>query len=372
MITPTFHYRILDQFIPIFDKNSKIFVTNLKEYLDKEWIDVTHLVNLCTLDIISETAMGIEMKSQNKNKGYYLNALQEFCDIFMVRCMKPWLYSDFIFSHTSDGKKIKEVISILHDFTSKILKQRKEELKKEKTREKNCSEICEDKRKEPLLNTLIKYQFENCNFTDKDICEELDTFLFEGHDTTSVGICWVLYYLGLYPNIQQKVYEELLQIFGGDKDRPITTQDIKDMKYLECVLKESQRLSPSVPTITRSCTEDIKINGYTIPRGTTLNLFIYALHRDSKNFPNPEIFDPDRFLAENCIGRHPFAFCPFSAGSRNCIGQKYALIELKAVISRVIMNYRITSIDPPDKITYNFLLVLRPMEGFRLKIRPRE
>ncbi|XP_023211183.1 cytochrome P450 4C1-like isoform X2 [Centruroides sculpturatus] len=237
MITPTFHYRILDQFIPIFDKNSKIFVTNLKEYLDKEWIDVTHLVNLCTLDIISETAMGIEMKSQNKNKGYYLNALQEFCDIFMVRCMKPWLYSDFIFSHTSDGKKIKEVISILHDFTSKILKQRKEELKKEKTREKNCSEICEDKRKEPLLNTLIKYQFENCNFTDKDICEELDTFLFEGHDTTSVGICWVLYYLGLYPNIQQKVYEELLQIFGGDKDRPITTQDIKDMKYLECVLK---------------------------------------------------------------------------------------------------------------------------------------
>lgn len=370
MITPTFHYRILDEFIPIFDKNSRLFIKNLEEYLKKEWVDIIPLVSLCTLDIISETAMGVEIKTQSKNRTDYIQALQEFSDIFMSRSLKPWLYNDFLFSLTPDGRKLKKILQVLHDLTLKILKQRKEELRTEIS-DKDSTNDNEIKKKEPLLDTLIKHQFKNSQFTDKDICEEVDTFMFEGHDTTSMGICWTLYHLGIHQDIQQKVFEELQEIFGDDKERPITADDIRKMKYLECVLKESERISPSVPAIGRTCTEDIQIKGYTIPRGCIFNIFIYSLHRDPKVFPNPEVFDPDRFLPENCIGRNPFAFIPFSAGSRNCIGQKYAMNELKVIVSRVIMNFVIESIDPPDKINHNFLLVLRPTRSLRLRLKRR-
>lgn len=374
LITPTFHYRILDQFIPIFDKNSRIFVKNLEEYSDKEDFDIIPLVTLCTLDIVCETAMGVEIKSQDKNRSDYINALYEFSSILMERFMKPWLYNDFTFYKTSDGRKLKKTLTILHGLTSKILKQRKEELKMEKESTKDIADVLdyEGKKKEPLLDKLIKYQFQNNFLTDKDICEEVDTFMFEGHDTTSMGISWALYHLGLYPNIQQKVYEELKRILGDDKEKPITAEVLREMKYLERVLKESQRISPSVPTVERYCSEDIKIKRYAIPRGCIFNIFIYALHRDPKVFPNPEIFDPDRFLPENCIGRHPYAYIPFSAGSRNCIGQKFAMNEMKIIVSRVVMNFVIKSLDPPDKISCSFLLVLRPTGGLRLKLKRRE
>ncbi|XP_023223442.1 cytochrome P450 4C1-like isoform X7 [Centruroides sculpturatus] len=370
MITPTFHYRILDQFLPTFDKNAKIFVKNLEDYESEDWIDILPLVTLCTLDIICETAMGVEIKSQNKHCMDYIEALQEFSNIHLERFMRPWLFYDFIFNRSSNGAKLKRTLSVLHGLTKKILKQRKEELK---TSVDNLTDSSiGEKKKEPLLDTLIKHQFQNKDFTDQDICEEVDTFVFEGHDTTSMGICWALYHLGLHQDIQEKVYEELQGIFGDDKDKTLTAEDIREMKYLECVLKESQRISPSVPLIGRSCTEDFKIKNYTIPRGTTIMLFIYALHRDPKVFPNPEVFDPDRFLPENCIGRHPYSFIPFSAGSRNCIGQKYAMMELKTIVSRVIMNYKIESIDPPEDILCSFLLVLRPEGKLKLRLKRRK
>ncbi|XP_067139191.1 cytochrome P450 4c3-like isoform X1 [Centruroides vittatus] len=370
MITPTFHYRILDQFLPTFDKNAKIFVKNLEECESEDWIDIIPLVTLCTLDVICETAMGVEIKSQNKNCMDYIQALKEFSNIHLERSVKPWLFNDFIFNLTSNAAKLKRTLSVLHGLTKKILKQRKEELKMSVDNLTDSS--IGEKKKEPLLDTLIKHQFQNKDFTDQDICEEVDTFVFEGHDTTSMGICWTLYHLGLHQDIQEKVYEELQGIFGDDKDKTLTAEDIREMKYLECVIKESQRISPSVPVITRLCTEDFKIKNYTIPRGTTLSLFIYALHRDPKVFPNPEVFDPDRFLPENCIGRHPYSFIPFSAGSRNCIGQKYAMMELKTIVSRVIMNFEVESIDPPEDILCSFLLVLRPEGQLKLRLRRRK
>lgn len=187
-----------------------------------------------------------------------------------------------------------------------------------------------------------------------------------------MGISWTLYHLGCHPNIQHKVYKELQSIFGDDKDRPITVEDTREMKYLECVLKETQRITPSVPIIERTCTEETKFKGYTIPKGCSCFLFIYGLHQDPKVFPNPEIFDPDRFLPENCIGRHPYAFIPFSAGSRNCIGQKYALLEMKVIVSKVIMNFEIESILPLDKITFEFMMVLRPTKGLKLRLKRRQ
>lgn len=93
------------------------------------------------------------------------------------------------------------------------------------------------------------------------------------------------------------------------------------LKYMECVIKEGLRLYPSVPFIARTLEDDIHTKeGYIFPRGSNTFIHIFDLHRNPKHWPEPEKFDPDRFLPENCVNRHPFAYVPFSAGPRNCVG----------------------------------------------------
>lgn len=115
------------------------------------------------------------------------------------------------------------------------------------------------------------------------------------------------------------MYEELRECFD-DSDRPCTYEDLSQLKYLECCLKESMRLHPSVATFRRQISEEIQFDDYTVPVGASVLVQIYALHHNEEVFPEPLSFKPERFQKEESVGRHPFAFIPFSGGPRNCIG----------------------------------------------------
>ena len=132
-----------------------------------------------------------------------------------------------------------------------------------------------------------------------------------------------LYLMASHPEIQEKCQEELRDIFGEDTERAATSGDLANMKYLEMCLKESLRLYQSVPIITRTIGEDVVIEDKLIPAGTNCIMGPCLLHRDPSIYPDPDAFIPERFLPENCAKRHPYAYLPFSAGPRNCIGQKY-------------------------------------------------
>jgi cytochrome P450 family 4 len=118
--------------------------------------------------------------------------------------------------------------------------------------------------------------------------------------------------------LQEKVLQEQKDLFGEDKDPLVTYQEIQSMKYLELVIKETFRLYPPVPVIGRITRTDMEFDNRVIPKGVNLVLFIYSLHRNPEYFPEPERFDPNRF--ERYDGSLPYAYIPFSAGSRNCIG----------------------------------------------------
>ncbi|ELW47048.1 Cytochrome P450 4V2 [Tupaia chinensis] len=201
-----------------------------------------------------------------------------------------------------------------------VIAERAKEMKAEKgSRGDDGGSVPSKNKRRAFLDLLLNVTDDEGNkLSHEDIREEVDTFMFEGHDTTAAAINWSLYLLGSYPEVQKKVDSELDEVFG-QSDRPANFEDLKKLKYLECVIKETLRLFPSVPLFARTLNEDCEMGGYRIVKGTEAVIIPYALHRDPRYFPNPEEFQPERFFPENVQGRHPYSYVPFSAGPRNCI-----------------------------------------------------
>ncbi|GFU03020.1 cytochrome P450 4c3 [Nephila pilipes] len=226
-------------------------------------------------------------------------------------------------------------------------------------------------KRKALMELLLELHFEAQELREEDICEEVNTFVSAGHETVSLSTTWALYLIGIYPDIQEKIHEELDRIFGTDTERDVTESDLNDLKYLNCVLKETNRLYAVAPIIGRLVKEDMNICGFKVPKGTTCLVSIYFLHRDKDVFPDPEEFDPDRFLPEHSVKIPEYGYIPFSAGPRNCIGQKFAVMEMKTIISSILRNYTIESLDSRDKVLPEMQVTLQPSIPIRVRIRSK-
>ncbi|CAD7077921.1 unnamed protein product [Hermetia illucens] len=381
ILTPAFHFKILDDFIDVFNEQSAVLAKKLEAEINSDSFNVFPYVTLCTLDIVCETAMGRRIHAQSNSDSEYVKAVYGIGSIIQNRQSKIWLQFDSLFRLTNYYKQHQNYINILHGFSNKVIRERKEEVQKMKAMTNNNNnnnnnnneeEAFGKKKRLAFLDLLIEASKDGTALSNEDIREEVDTFMFEGHDTTSAAISWTLFLLGSHPEYQERVVQELEEIFGDDKETPATMKNLNDMKYLECCIKDALRLYPSVPMMGRSITQDVKIADYTVPAGTTAIVMTYMLHRHPKVFRKPEQFNPDNFLPENCVGRHPFAYIPFSAGPRNCIGQKFAILEEKAVLSTVLRKYKVEAVDRREDLTLLGELILRPKDGLRVKITPRK
>lgn len=171
-----------------------------------------------------------------------------------------------------------------------------------------------------MLDTLLRAEKEGI-IDHAGVCEEVDTFMFEGFDTTSMGLTFSLMNLSLHPEMQERCYQEIIKNIEDLNNLDISK--LNKLKYMECFLKETMRLYPSVPVIMRESVQETQLaNGLILPPKTFIAIHIFDIHRNPKHFENPNTFDPERFSPENSAGRHPYAFSPFSAGQRNCIGEQ--------------------------------------------------
>lgn len=273
--------------------------------------------------LFAETAMGVNINAQTDPESKYSKAVRKVLDLFTLRFLSPWLWNDLIFQMTPTGIEQRKTIKFLHNFTVTVIKQKKKEiLDKMRTGGADLEATMNDigtKRVLAFLDNLLTQNIKDPNsLSDEDIRSEVDTFMSAGQDTSSATIQFALQLIGNHPEVQTKIHEELDTIYCDSPDREIKFEDLREMKYLEKCIKETLRLFPPVLFIARQITEEFKIKGRTIPPGTTCLVLHYVLHRDPKYFPNPEVFNPDRFSPENMNERHAFAFVPFSAGPRNC------------------------------------------------------
>ncbi|KAL1449183.1 hypothetical protein WDU94_000402 [Cyamophila willieti] len=161
-------------------------------------------------------------------------------------------------------------------------------------------------------------------------------------DTTKVANNIILIMLALHPEVQQEVYDEIQTVMGTDPSIAPTYDQLQELQVLTRVIKESLRLFPPAPLIGREAEEEIQVDGYIIPKGAGIWVPIYCgIHRDPLFWPNPDRFDPDRFLPSEVAKRNPNAYMPFSTGPRICIGYKYAMLQMKTTISTILRRFRI-------------------------------
>ncbi|XP_041971590.1 cytochrome P450 4C1-like isoform X1 [Aricia agestis] len=374
ILTSAFHFNIIPKYFATMKDNDKVLIETLKKS-DGQPIDIVTTISEYTLNTICETAMGTKLSEKESELGKsYKEAIYALGRLLVKRYSNVFAYSDFIYFYlTSLGRRQVKYLNVIQDFTKTIIKQRKEALNANEVSDINDNneedEMTGRKKRTVMLDLLLSVQ-KNGQIDDKGIQEEVDTFMFEGHDTTAGGLTYTLLLLANHSDIQKKVVEELYKIFGEDT-REATLGDLAEMKYLELCLKESVRLYPPVPHILRQITQPCKLSNFDIPANTMCSIHIYDLHHNPKLYPDPEKFDPERFLPENSVGRHNYAYIPFSAGPRNCIGQKFAMMEMKSAISSILRNFELVPVTKVEEVVLTADIVLRNTDPIYVKFQPK-
>ncbi|XP_043488265.1 cytochrome P450 4C1-like [Polistes fuscatus] len=315
--------------------------------------------------------MGVNIHAQESSNTDYINHLKIVTSGIIYRVGHPWLISDWMFAMTRIGKQYFKSIEYMRCFSRELIKKRKE-ARRFKTISDNKTNDFDIKKRKAFLDLLLDINEKDSNsMSDENLREHVDTFIFAGHDSTSSAIAWTLLFLGNELEIQEKVYQEIKDVMEKF-DGSIDIQTIFQLKYLERVCKETHRLIPSVCTFSRTITEDIMIDKYVVPKGAILAVHVHGLHHNPKVWTNPEKFDPDRFLIEQFQNKNPYAYVPFSAGPRNCIGQKFANLEQKLVLAMLLQKWIVKSSFSQEDVKKYMVLTVQPLNGLYLYFTPRK
>jgi len=195
--------------------------------------------------------------------------------------------------------------------------------------------------------------------TTQQLRDEVMTFVLAGHETTAVTLAWTFHLLSRNRDVEARVRAEVAEILAG---RTPALEDLPRLLLLRRVIEESLRLYPPVGAIERMALAADEIDGYAIPPGASLFLSPYVTHRDPQTWPDPERFDPDRFLPEHAASRHRFAYFPFGAGPRLCIGNEFALMEAQLILAMVLQRFRLEPV-PGRAVEEEVRVTLRPKYG---------
>ncbi|KAK3915318.1 Cytochrome P450 4C1 [Frankliniella fusca] len=396
IIAPAFNFNFLVQFVTIFHAMAMRLVGKMKARADGQSFDSYKLVELCTLDAIALTAMGVDVNAQDDDNSEWIRAIRRCFQITRERLVKPWLLPDATFYLTRDAKDQQKCLDIVNKFAHEVISRKKAEYRKAKAEldadpvaskaaahEREQSRLRQDddedigvRKKQTFLELLIERSEseDGCALTDVELRDEVVTLLIAGQDTTATDNCFNLLMLALHQDVQEAVHQELVDIMGEDPTTCPTYNDLNQMKHLERVIKETLRLYPSAPFIGRDLDHELDVTDYRLPAGCTVLLGLYGTHRLAEYWPEPDKFDPDRFLPERSVGRHPYAFVPFSGGPRNCVGQKYAMLQMKTILSTVIRHFQILpgkDCESMDKFRLQVDFSMTVAGGHNIRLVPR-
>ena len=371
LLTHCFHFNILQQYVAVYNDAVSVMLQNWAEACAAgQCVDVTESCTLLTLDIILRCAMGFESNcqstsmEQSSRAATYIHSVRQIAYLVEQRFLNVLHHPDLLYYFSANGRAFRNHVRIAHETSRHLIAERRAAMTNDERQHSSVQQHCN------FLDVLLTVKDEEgVGLSDEEIREQVDTFLFRGHDTTSSALQWTLYYLSQHEDLQEKCRQEVLSVCENSSHGTghIEHEHMCQMPYLTQFIKESMRFGNPVPFILRQLTQDTKIDKYTVPEGTSINISIVDCHHNPDHWENTNKFDPDRFSPKKCEGRHPFAFIPFSAGPRNCIGQTMAMDELKTSLACILKRFRIKW--DPQEATPNWQPQLVSRAEHNLKLR---
>jgi len=219
-----------------------------------------------------------------------------------------------------------------------------------------------------IISQMVHASGTEGKLTLEELVANAVTFFVAGHETTAQTLNWAVYELSQHQDIQEKLFQEIQNKIG---DKNPDFDDI-NLEYLECFLMENLRLHTPLSLFpTREATTDLDYNGLIIPKGSLLSINFYTIHRNPEIWPDPEKFDPDRFLPDQRKDRHKFAHVPFSAGPRQCIGMNISMIEQRLFIIRLLQKFKVLPSKVHPCLTLKPKVIMNRVPLVHVHLQPR-
>jgi cytochrome P450 len=205
----------------------------------------------------------------------------------------------------------------------------------------------------------------NAAMSDRELADNILTFITAGHETTALALTWTFYLLDRRPEAAARVRAEVEQVTGGGA---LKGEHVAGLVYTRQVLQEAMRLYPPAAVVVREAVRDMEIGGHALAAGAQVYVPIYAVHRHAQLWSDPDAFDPERFAPEAVKARHRYAYLPFGAGPRICIGMSFALIEA-ALILATLLRSTAPTLRPGYEPELRLRVTLRPRDGMPMRLR---
>jgi cytochrome P450 len=345
LVQPAFHANRIGAYA---DTIVQLTDQMLADWQPGQKLDVSSAMSGLTVKIISKILFdaepGVSLDQIQAAIGPALEVIDERFNQLMVA--PSWL-------PTPNNRRLKKSVALLDSIIQRFIDDRRA--------------LGEDKG--DLLSMLLAAQDEDGSvMTDQQVRDEAMTLFGAGHETTAVTLMWVWYLLSQHPDVEARLHQEVDRVLG---DRPATLADLKHLPYTEMIVKEALRLYPPAWITTREVIEPVEIGGYTLAKGSIVTLCFYWLHRDPRFFDQPDVFDPERFSPANEASIPKYAYLPFGAGPRVCIGNALAMMEARLILATIAQRFRLV-LPPGEQVVAERLFTLRPKGGLRMALRERE
>jgi cytochrome P450 len=311
----------------------------LASWVPGRTVDIYTEMMRLTLAITARTLFDADVEGDASKVGEALERLQEnFLQRFQSLLPLPlWI-------PTSQNLRIRGVVRRLDQILYRFIEQRRQ-----------TSEARKD-----LLSILLHARDEGGGqMSDRQLRDEAMTIFLAGHETTALALSWAWYLLGQHPPVEERLAAEVRDVLG---ERLPTADDVPRLSYVEKVVQEAMRLYPPVYVVGREAVRDCEIGGFPIPRGMTLLMSQWVLHRDPRFFEEPEVFRPERWTEGLAKQLPKFAYFPFGGGPRVCIGNTFAMMEMVLVLATIAQQFCFT-FQPGQPVVPWPTFTLRPQHG---------
>ncbi|KAM6156413.1 cytochrome P450 3A4-like [Erethizon dorsatum] len=332
LISPTFTSAKLKEMFPIIEQYGDALLKNLKREAEKGVaVSMTDVLGAYSMDVITGTSFGVNVNSLNNRQDPFVENVKKFVkfDFF-----NPLIFFGFLFSFLTPIFEMlnisvfaKESTKFFRDFVRRAKENRLDNNQKHRVDFLQLMMNSQDSKDTESYKAL----------SDVEIAAQSISFIFAGYETTSSTLSFIMYALATHPDVQKKLQQE---IDAALPNKAFPTYDVLvEMEYLDMVVNETLRLYPIANRLTRVCKKDVEVNGVFIPKGTVVMIPTFVLHRDPKYWQNNEDFCPERFSKKNKENIEPYAYMPFGVGPRSCIGMRFALMNMKLAIIRILQNF---------------------------------